>query len=64
MMRYYSRTIYQFQFQKVLCDACGHTGPLYECDIYQCQAAGDKLKILLKQVNITILPIDAKLLAI
>ena len=36
-----------FQFQKVLCDACGHTGPLYTCDVYQCEAAGDKLKILM-----------------
>merc|ERR1719469_762590 len=48
-MRYYSRTIYQFQFQKVLCDACGHTGPLYTCDVYECKAAGDKLKILMGQ---------------
>jgi len=31
----------------VLCDACGHTGPLYTCDVYQCEAAGDKLKILM-----------------
>jgi len=51
MMRYYSRTIYQFQFQKVLCDACGHTGPLYTCDIYQCKAAGDKLKLMMGQVT-------------
>ena len=49
MMRYYSRTIFQFQFQKVLCDACGHTGPLHECDVYQCEAAGDRLRVLMKQ---------------
>ena len=49
MMRYYSRTIYQFQFQKVLCDACGHEGPLYTCDVYQCTKAGDLLSNMMKK---------------
>ena len=49
MMRYYSRTIFQFQFQKVLCDACGHEGPLHTCDVYQCKEAGDLLAVLMKQ---------------
>jgi hypothetical protein len=49
MMRYYSRIIFQFQFQKVLCDACGHEGPLNTCDVYECKEAGDLLAVLMKQ---------------
>uniref|UniRef100_A0A8C3PX26 Angiotensin-converting enzyme n=1 Tax=Chrysolophus pictus TaxID=9089 RepID=A0A8C3PX26_CHRPC len=32
-IRYYTRTIYQFQFQEALCKAANHTGPLHKCDI-------------------------------
>lgn len=49
MMRYFSRTIYQFQFQKELCEVAGHVGPLHECDIYQSTEAGHALHTLLKQ---------------
>lgn len=42
--RYFTRTIYQFQFQKALCDAAGHTGDLASCDITGSKAAGTKLR--------------------
>ncbi|XP_038063858.1 angiotensin-converting enzyme-like isoform X2 [Patiria miniata] len=45
---YYIRTIIQFQFQKALCEAAGHTGPLHRCDFYKSQAAGTKLSDMLK----------------
>uniref|UniRef100_A0A8D2MM43 Angiotensin-converting enzyme n=1 Tax=Zonotrichia albicollis TaxID=44394 RepID=A0A8D2MM43_ZONAL len=32
-IRYYTRTIYQFQFQEALCKAANHVGPLHKCDI-------------------------------
>ncbi|XP_071802041.1 angiotensin-converting enzyme 2-like [Asterias amurensis] len=44
---YFIRTIIQFQFQKALCDAAGHTGPLHRCDFYKSQEAGQKLKAML-----------------
>uniref|UniRef100_A0ACB8FI67 Metallothionein expression activator n=1 Tax=Sphaerodactylus townsendi TaxID=933632 RepID=A0ACB8FI67_9SAUR len=44
-IRYYTRTIYQFQFQEALCKAANNTGPLYECDITNSTAAGHKLRI-------------------
>uniref|UniRef100_W5MLV3 Angiotensin-converting enzyme n=1 Tax=Lepisosteus oculatus TaxID=7918 RepID=W5MLV3_LEPOC len=47
-IRYFTRTIYQFQFQKALCDAKGHTGPLYKCDITNSTEAGAKLKAMLE----------------
>ncbi|XP_038048596.1 angiotensin-converting enzyme-like [Patiria miniata] len=47
-LRYFIRTIIQFQFHKGLCDAAGHTGPLHRCDIYKSTAAGDKLAHMLK----------------
>ncbi|EMP25694.1 Angiotensin-converting enzyme 2 [Chelonia mydas] len=43
-IRYYTRTIYQFQFQEALCKAANHTGPLYTCDITNSTAAGHKLR--------------------
>ncbi|XP_019384826.1 PREDICTED: angiotensin-converting enzyme 2 isoform X1 [Crocodylus porosus] len=46
-IRYYTRTIYQFQFQEALCKAAKHTGPLYKCDITNSTAAGDKLRSML-----------------
>uniref|UniRef100_A0A8C3SM84 Angiotensin-converting enzyme n=1 Tax=Chelydra serpentina TaxID=8475 RepID=A0A8C3SM84_CHESE len=45
--RYYTRTIYQFQFQEALCKAANHTGPLYTCDITNSTAAGHKLRDML-----------------
>lgn len=42
--RYFTRTIYQFQFQKALCDAANHTGDLSSCDITDSKAAGKKLR--------------------
>ncbi|NWZ73318.1 ACE2 enzyme, partial [Acrocephalus arundinaceus] len=46
-MKYYTRTIYQFQFQEALCKAANHTGPLHKCDITNSTAAGQKLRQLL-----------------
>uniref|UniRef100_A0A8D3D0Q6 Angiotensin-converting enzyme n=1 Tax=Scophthalmus maximus TaxID=52904 RepID=A0A8D3D0Q6_SCOMX len=48
-IRYFTRTIYQFQFQKALCNAAGHTGPLSTCDITNSTAAGTKLRNMLEQ---------------
>jgi peptidyl-dipeptidase A len=45
--RYFLARILQFQFHKALCQAAGHTGPLYECSIYGKTAAGDKLRAML-----------------
>uniref|UniRef100_A0A8B9VML1 Angiotensin-converting enzyme n=1 Tax=Anas zonorhyncha TaxID=75864 RepID=A0A8B9VML1_9AVES len=42
-IRYYTRTIYQFQFHEALCKAANHTGPLHTCDITNSTAAGGKL---------------------
>lgn len=47
-IRYYTRTIYQFQFQDALCKAANHNGPLHKCDITNSTAAGQKLRELLK----------------
>lgn len=47
-IRYYTRTIYQFQFQEALCKAANHTGPLHTCDITNSKAAGQKLRQLLE----------------
>lgn len=47
-IRYFTRTIYQFQFQKALCDAAGHTGPLSTCDITNSTEAGTKLRNMLE----------------
>ncbi|KAJ7319587.1 hypothetical protein JRQ81_019098 [Phrynocephalus forsythii] len=46
-IRYYTRTIYQFQFQEALCKAAGHTDELYKCDITNSTAAGHKLRDML-----------------
>jgi len=40
--RYFLSFIIQFQFQKALCEAAGHKGPLYECSIFGSEAAGRK----------------------
>ncbi|XP_006892457.1 PREDICTED: angiotensin-converting enzyme 2 [Elephantulus edwardii] len=42
-IRYYTRTIYQFQFQEALCKVAKHEGPLYKCDISNSTEAGNKL---------------------
>ncbi|XP_041660894.1 angiotensin-converting enzyme 2 [Cheilinus undulatus] len=47
-IRYFTRTIYQFQFQKALCNAAGHTGDLSACDITGSTEAGTKLKNMLE----------------
>ncbi|XP_013379232.1 angiotensin-converting enzyme [Lingula anatina] len=46
-IRYFVSFLIQFQFQRALCDAAGHTGPIHHCDIYQSTAAGEKLKKML-----------------
>ncbi|KFQ79536.1 Angiotensin-converting enzyme 2 [Phaethon lepturus] len=47
-IRYYTRTIYQFQFQEALCKAANHTGPLHTCDITNSRAAGQNLRRMLE----------------
>ncbi|XP_017295385.1 angiotensin-converting enzyme 2 [Kryptolebias marmoratus] len=47
-IRYFTRTIYQFQFQKALCDAAKHDGPLSSCDITGSTEAGTKLRNMLE----------------
>ncbi|XP_078741069.1 angiotensin-converting enzyme 2-like [Lampetra fluviatilis] len=47
-IRYYTRTILQFQFQVALCTAAGHVGPVYKCDIDGSTEAGEKLINMLK----------------
>ncbi|KFV95965.1 PREDICTED: angiotensin-converting enzyme 2 [Eurypyga helias] len=47
-IRYYTRTIFQFQFQEALCKAANHTGPLHTCDITNSTAAGQNLRQLLE----------------
>jgi peptidyl-dipeptidase A len=46
--RYFLAFIYQFQFQRALCKAAGHTGPLHKCSIFNNKTAGAKLQALLK----------------
>ncbi|GAV03331.1 hypothetical protein RvY_13773-2 [Ramazzottius varieornatus] len=46
-MRYFISFIIQFQFHRALCDASGHVGPLYQCDINQSKAAGKLLSDML-----------------
>ncbi|XP_042312779.1 angiotensin-converting enzyme 2 [Sceloporus undulatus] len=46
-IRYYTRTLYQFQFQEALCKAAGHTDELYKCDITNSTTAGLKLRDML-----------------
>ncbi|KAK5874195.1 hypothetical protein PBY51_019166 [Eleginops maclovinus] len=47
-IRYFTRTIYQFQFQKALCQEAGHKGPLSSCDITGSIPAGTKLRNMLE----------------
>jgi len=45
--RYFLAHILQFQFQRALCKAAGHDGPLNECSIYGSKAAGERLYAML-----------------
>ena len=47
-MRYFLAHILQFQFQRALCKAAGHEGPLHECSVYGNKAAGEKFWAMLK----------------
>ncbi|XP_072527329.1 angiotensin-converting enzyme 2 [Salminus brasiliensis] len=47
-IRYFTRTIYQFQLQDALCKEAGHLGPLYKCDITNSTDAGNKLRQMLE----------------
>jgi peptidyl-dipeptidase A len=46
--RYFLSHVLQFQFYKSLCDAAGHTGPLYECSFYGNAEAGRKFQAMLQ----------------
>merc|ERR1712080_347508 len=48
MIRYFTRTILQFQFAAALCDVSGHTGPLHRCDFSGSKEAGAALARMLK----------------
>ncbi len=45
--RYFLAFVLQFQFQKALCEAAGHDGPLHRCDIYGNPEAGARLREML-----------------
>lgn len=45
--RYFLSHLLQFQFYKSLCEAAGHTGPLYECSFYGNAEAGRKFQAML-----------------
>ncbi|XP_069183184.1 angiotensin-converting enzyme-like [Procambarus clarkii] len=47
MIRYFTRTILQFQFLEKLCEAAGHEGPLHTCDFYGSKEAGNLLAKML-----------------
>ncbi|XP_059506424.1 angiotensin-converting enzyme 2 [Stegostoma tigrinum] len=47
-IRYYTRTIYQFQFHEALCKVAGHKGELHKCAITNSNKAGKKLSDMLK----------------
>ncbi|XP_031698121.1 angiotensin-converting enzyme [Anarrhichthys ocellatus] len=47
-VRYFVSFIIQFQFQKALCDAAKHVGPLHTCDIYKSEEAGKLLGDVMK----------------
>lgn len=42
-IRYYTRTIFEFQFQEALCKIAQHEGPLHKCDISNSTEAGKRL---------------------
>lgn len=43
MIRYFTRTVLQFQFAEALCNISGHVGPLHDCDFYNSKEAGTAL---------------------
>ncbi|XP_044525200.1 angiotensin-converting enzyme 2 [Gracilinanus agilis] len=47
-IRYYTRTIYQFQFHKALCKIAQPSAALHRCDITNSTEAGTKLQNMLK----------------
>ena len=47
--RYFLSHVLQFQFYKALCDASGHTGPLYECSFYSNPEAGKRYWAMLSK---------------
>lgn len=47
-IRYFTSHIYQFQFYEGMCEAAGHTGPLYKCDFYNSLEAGKVMSEALK----------------
>ncbi|XP_066104956.1 angiotensin-converting enzyme 2 [Saccopteryx bilineata] len=47
-IRYFTRTIYQFQFQEALCELAQHEGDLHKCDISNSTEAGKKLLEMLR----------------
>nr|QMQ39211.1 angiotensin-converting enzyme 2 [Rhinolophus sinicus]QMQ39220.1 angiotensin-converting enzyme 2 [Rhinolophus sinicus] len=46
-IRYYTRTIFEFQFHEALCRIAQHDGPLHKCDISNSTDAGKKLHQML-----------------
>jgi len=46
--RYFLAHVLQFQFQRALCAAAGHEGPLHECSVYGSKEAGAKLSAMLE----------------
>jgi len=46
--RYFLSHILQFQFYKSLCEASGHTGPLYDCTFYGNEEAGRRFWAMLQ----------------
>ncbi|XP_043928727.1 angiotensin-converting enzyme 2-like [Protopterus annectens] len=47
-IRYYTRTIYQFQITEALCKAANHSGPVHRCIITNSTEAGMKLRDMLQ----------------
>ena len=47
--RYFLSHVLQFQFYKSLCDAAGHTGPLYQCSFYGNKDAGQRYWAMLSK---------------
>ena len=47
--RYFLSHILQFQFYKALCDAAGHTGPLYQCNFANNPEAGKRYWAMLSK---------------
>ncbi|KAF2355396.1 Peptidase M2 peptidyl-dipeptidase A [Trinorchestia longiramus] len=47
MIRYFTRTVLQFQFAGALCRIADFEGPLHDCDFSSSKAAGEKLAAML-----------------